>query len=70
MNDDVKDQYDFSHGERGKSYRPGAAIRLPVYLDEHAQDYLAAAAERKGRPLSDIVNDLLKREIATAEELK
>jgi len=36
---------------------------LPVYLDEQVQDYLSAKADAKGVDLSDLVNDLLKREI-------
>jgi hypothetical protein len=70
MSDDMKEHYDFSHGERGKFYRPGAVIRLPVYLDEPVQRYLSAAAERKGTSLTEIVNDLLRREIAIVEDLK
>lgn len=59
----MKDQYDFSNGVRGKFYQPGAVFKLPVYLDEHVQGYLSAKADAKGIDLSDLVNDLLKREI-------
>jgi predicted HicB family RNase H-like nuclease len=43
---------------------------LPVYLDEKMQTYLAAAAERKGTSLNELVNDLLSREVAIAEAIK
>lgn len=59
----MKDHYDFSKGVRGKFYRPDAVFQLPVYLDEQVQGYLAAKADAKGIDLSDLVNDLLKREI-------
>ena len=59
----MKDQYDFSKGVRGKFYQPGAVFKLPVYLDEQVQGYLSAKADAKGIDLSDLVNDLLKREI-------
>ena len=59
----MKTHYDFSKGERGKFYRPNAVFRLPVYLDENVQNYLAAKAEAKDIELSDLVNDLLRREI-------
>ena len=59
----MKPEYDFSKGERGKFYHPNAVIRLPVYLDEQVQGYLAAKADAKGVDLSELVNDLLKREI-------
>jgi hypothetical protein len=70
MSKDMEDEYDFSGGERGKFYRPGGTVRLPVYLDEQVQSYLAAAAQRKGTSLSEIVNELLRHEIAITEELK
>ncbi len=40
----MKDRYDFSKGVRGKFYRPDAVFRLPVYLDEKVDKYLAAKA--------------------------
>jgi hypothetical protein len=66
----MKDHYDFSKGERGKFYRPDAVFRLPVYLDDAVQTYLAARADAKGIELSDLVNDLLKREIEIIEAVK
>lgn len=59
----MKEQYDFSKGVRGKFYHPNAVFKLPVYLDEQVQGYLAAKADAKGIDLSELVNDLLKREI-------
>ena len=66
----MKEQYDFSKGDRGKVYRPNSVFKIPVYLDEKVQNYLAANAERKGIDLSDLVNDLLKREIEIIESIK
>ncbi len=66
----MKDHYDFSKGVRGKFYRPDAAFRLPVYLDVKVESYLAAKADAKGVELSDLVNDLLKREIEIIEAVK
>ena len=60
----MKQQYDFSKGERGKFYNPNAVFKLPVYLDEQVQGYLSAKAEAKGIDLSQLVNELLKRDIA------
>ena len=59
----MKEQYDFSKGVRGKFHHPNAVFKLPVYLDEQVQGYLAAKAQAKGVDLSELVNDLLKREI-------
>ncbi|WP_299164108.1 hypothetical protein [Accumulibacter sp.] len=66
----MKDHYDFSKGERGKFSAPDAAFRLPVYLDEQVECYLAAKAEAKGVDLSDLVNELLKHEIEIIEAVK
>jgi hypothetical protein len=60
-------EIDFSGGTRGKFYRPSARLRLPVYLDTDVQAYLGAIAARKGMPLSELANDLLKKEIAIIE---
>ena len=32
--EDMKEEYDFSKGERGKFYRPNARLHIPVYLEE------------------------------------
>lgn len=43
----MKDEYDFSKGERGKFYRPEAELNLPMYLD--ADVYLSAKAKAQGK---------------------
>ena len=63
----MKDHYDFSKGVRGKFYHEGTTFRLPVYLDERVQDYLAARADAKGMELADLVNELLKKDIELIE---
>jgi hypothetical protein len=63
----MRDQYDFSNGQRGKFYRPEAVFRLPVYLDEQVQTYLAAKADAKGIDLAELVNDMLKKDIELIE---
>jgi hypothetical protein len=64
----MKSEYDFSNAERGKFFRKGAALELPVYLEAGVRDYLTARA--KGVPVSDLVNDLLKRDIELIEAAK
>lgn len=43
----MKPEYDFKNAERGKFFRPGAVLRLPIYLEPEVQDYLAAKAQAK-----------------------
>ncbi len=66
----MKAHYDFSKGQRGKFYSKDAVFKLPVYLDEKVEAYLAAKAAIKGIDLSDLVNDLLKEEIDIIESMK
>jgi hypothetical protein len=68
--DDMPAEIDFSGATRGKFYRPNLKLNLPVYLDAEVQAYLAEIASRKGVPVSDLANDLLKREIAIIEAVK
>jgi len=65
--DDLPTEVDFSGGTRGKFHRPDARLNLPVYLDADVQAYLAALAARKGIQLSDLANELLKKDIAILE---
>jgi cytidylate kinase len=65
----MKQRYDFSKGERGKFYRPGARLRLPIYLDAKLQARLERIAQRKGRDLGEVVSDLLKKDVELIENL-
>jgi hypothetical protein len=65
--DDLPPEIDFAGGTRGKFYRQNAKLNLPVYLEADVQEYLAALAARKGIALSDLANDLLKKDIAILE---
>jgi len=63
-------EHNFSKGVRGKFYRPNASLNLPVYLDADVLDYLAAKAKAKGIEVNDMVNDLLRKDIALIEGVK
>ena len=67
--DDMPAEIDFSGGVRGKFHRQGAKLNLPVYLDAEVQGYLAVIAARKGVAVSELANDLLKKEIAILESM-
>jgi hypothetical protein len=68
--EDMPAEIDFSGGVRGKFYRAGARLSLPVYLDAEVQAYLAAIAKKKGVQISELANDLLKKEIEIIETVK
>jgi predicted HicB family RNase H-like nuclease len=67
---DMQDEYDFSQGERGKFYRKDAEIQLPVYLEAEVFRYLQARAKDKNVDLNELVNELLKQDIALIETAK
>jgi len=66
----MKREYLFSKGERGKLFRLGAKLNMPVYLDQEVLGYLTERAEAKGVEVGDLVNDLLKKDIALIEALR
>jgi hypothetical protein len=65
----MKTHYDFSKGERGKFYRKGATLRLPIYLNGQLQKRLERIAEKNGRDFGEVVEDVLTKEVELLEEL-
>lgn len=63
----MREEYDFSKAERGKFYRPDAALSVPVYLDQALQTRLSELAQDKGVELSTLVNALLKKDLELIE---
>ena len=66
----MRDEYDFSNAERGKFYRQGASLNIPIYLDDEVRDYLTQRARSKGVELGDLVNELLRKDISLLESMK
>ena len=64
----MKREYDFSKAVKGKFYRKGAEIRLPIYLDAKLQVRLERMSEKNGEEISEIVNQLVKKEIEVIEK--
>ena len=64
----MKREYDFSKGVRGKFYRKGAELRLPIYLDPKLQEQLERLAEKNGKDIGEIVNQLVQKEVKVIEE--
>lgn len=63
----MKDEYDFSGAERGRFHKPGADLVPPVHLDPDVLGYLIDRARSRGASLSELVNDLLRKDIALIE---
>jgi len=65
----MKSEYDFSEAERGKFFRKGAELRLPIYLDAELQQKLESIARMKGKDVGELVNQLMRKEVELLEEL-
>lgn len=63
----MKNEYDFSKGERGKFFREGAVLVPPVHLEPDVLTYLTARAAARGTSLNELVNELLKKDIELIE---
>ena len=66
----MKKEYDFSKGERGKFYRPGVKLNLPVYLDEEVLAFVQRIAKKRKTDLSAVVNELLRSDMRLAENIR
>jgi cytidylate kinase len=64
----MKREYDFSKGVRGKFYRKGAELRLPIYLDAKLQGQVERLAEKNGKDIGEMVNQFVRKEVEVIEE--
>ena len=67
--EDLLPEYDFDYG-KSMANRFAGQGKAAVTLDDEVFAYLQARADEKGRKLSELVNDLLKREIDLVESVK
>jgi cytidylate kinase len=65
----MRREYDFSKAIRGKFFRKGAELRLPIYIDPKLQSKLERIARKKGKDVGEIVNQLLRKDVEFLEEL-
>ena len=63
----MRKEYDFSKGERGKFYHPDIKLNIPIYLDDEVLAFVEKIASKKGIDRSSVVNELLRGDIKIAE---
>lgn len=63
----MRPEYDFAGAVRGKFYREGAVHVPPVHLEPEVLKYLQDRAKARGVSLSELVNELLKKDIELIE---
>jgi len=64
-------EIDFSKGVRGLHHIPAASkVMLPAAIERSVWEYFSTKASQKGVDLSDLLTDVLKRDIEINEALK
>ncbi|MBU2498777.1 MAG: hypothetical protein KKE57_07755 [Proteobacteria bacterium] len=66
----MREEYDFSKGERGKFFRPDLKLNIPIYLEEEVAAFVERIASKKGVDRSSVVNELLRGDIKIAEAVE
>jgi len=66
----MRKEYDFSKGERGKFYHPDMKLNIPIYLDEEVSEFVENIASKKGIDRSSVVNELLRDDIKIAKAME
>jgi len=66
----LKEEYDFSKGERGKFYKKDIKLNLPIYLEPEIFSFVENIAKKKKADLSTVVNDLIKTDMELAKVIK
>jgi cytidylate kinase len=64
----MKSEYDFSKGVRGKFYRKGAELRFPIYLEAKLQKQVQRLAQKNGKDVGEMVNQIVRKEVEVIEE--
>ncbi len=71
LDEEMPVEIDFSKATRGRHHiPPGAAVFLPAMIERSVWEYFSDKAERKGVGLSQLLTDVLKRDIEINEALK
>jgi len=64
-------EIDFSKGTRGLHHiPPGARVLMPASIERSVWEYFFEKAERRGMELSELLTEVLKRDIEINEALK
>jgi hypothetical protein len=66
----MRKEYNFSKGERGKFYHPDMKLNIPIYLDEEVSAFVDKIASKKRIDRSSVVNELLRGDIKIAEAME
>ena len=63
----MKNEYDFSSGERGRFYKPDVEYNLPIYLNADVFAFVHSVAKKKNSDISCVVNQLIHSDMQIAK---
>jgi hypothetical protein len=64
-------EIDFRKGVRGRHHiPPGARVLMPASIEKSVWTYFSEKAEKRGVQMSDLLTEVLKRDIEINEALK
>ena len=66
----MKENYDFSKGERGKFYNPETTFRFPIYLEPDVEEFMVECARAQNTDVQSLINKLLRTNIKLAQNLR
>ncbi len=70
-NDDMPDEIDFRGGSRGLHHiPPQSKVFMPASIERSVWEYFSVKADQKGMELSELLTEVLKRDIEINEALK
>jgi hypothetical protein len=69
--DEMPAEIDFTKGVRGLHHIPSEAkVFMPISIEREVWEYFSGKAEQKGVDLSELVTEVLRRDIEINEALK
>ena len=66
----MKKEYDFSKGERGKFYRPGVELNIPIYLEPDVAKVVRERARESDASTAAVVNNWLREKIRSGGQTR
>jgi hypothetical protein len=71
QDNDMPAEIDFGKGIRGLHHiPPGARVLMPASIEKSVWEYFSGKAEERGIQLSELLTEVLKRDIQINEALK
>ena len=68
---EIPDEIDFSSGVRGLHHlSPGATVLVPASIERGVWEYFSGKAQQRGIDVSQLLTEVLQRDIEIGEALK